>query len=235
MRVRGGDPPACSTGRSSPPPCARRLGRARAAGPRCRRRPDLAARTAAYPLGDLMVLGVAIGLLSTPGARTPSFVLLIGSIVTLFVADTAYASRSPRARTSTAASSTACGCPRTSRWPRRALHGRCARWSRRTPSPSPGSADPAVPARPGDAHRAGARADRRRPVEHRRRAARDRLRHAVAARAVAARVGRAGARPRQRGPGQARGRAQLPRRARPAHRPPQPAPVRRAARGALGR
>ena len=47
--------------------------------------------TAAYPLGDLVVLGVAIGLLSTPGARTPSFVLLIASIVILFVADTAYA------------------------------------------------------------------------------------------------------------------------------------------------
>ena len=49
--------------------------------------------TAAYPLGDLVVLGVAIGLLSTPGARTPSFMLLIASIVTLFVADTAYAFR----------------------------------------------------------------------------------------------------------------------------------------------
>ncbi|HEU0243339.1 MAG TPA: EAL domain-containing protein [Candidatus Limnocylindrales bacterium] len=47
--------------------------------------------TAAYPLGDLMVLGVAIGLLATPGARTPSFVMLISSIVLLFVADTAYA------------------------------------------------------------------------------------------------------------------------------------------------
>ena len=47
--------------------------------------------TAAYPLGDLVILGVAIGLLSTPGARTTSFVLLIASIVTLFVADTAYA------------------------------------------------------------------------------------------------------------------------------------------------
>ena len=47
--------------------------------------------TAAYPLGDLMVLGVAIGLLATPGARTPSFVLLISSIVLLFVADAAYA------------------------------------------------------------------------------------------------------------------------------------------------
>ena len=47
--------------------------------------------TAAYPLGDLVILGVAIGLLSTPGARTPSFVLLIASIVILFVADTAYA------------------------------------------------------------------------------------------------------------------------------------------------
>ena len=49
--------------------------------------------TAAYPLGDLVVLGVAIGLLSTPGARTPSFVLLISSIVIMFVADTAYASQ----------------------------------------------------------------------------------------------------------------------------------------------
>ena len=49
--------------------------------------------SAAYPLADLVVLGVAIGLLSTPGARTPSFVMLIASIVTLFVADTVYASQ----------------------------------------------------------------------------------------------------------------------------------------------
>jgi diguanylate cyclase (GGDEF)-like protein len=47
--------------------------------------------SAAYPLGDLLVLGVAIGLIATPGARTPSFVMLITSIAMLFVADTAYA------------------------------------------------------------------------------------------------------------------------------------------------
>jgi diguanylate cyclase (GGDEF)-like protein len=45
----------------------------------------------AYPLGDVLVIGVAIGLLATPGARTPSFLLLITSLGLLFVADTAYA------------------------------------------------------------------------------------------------------------------------------------------------
>jgi diguanylate cyclase (GGDEF)-like protein len=47
--------------------------------------------SAAYPLGDLIALGVAIGLVATPGARTPSFVMLISAIVMLFVADTVYA------------------------------------------------------------------------------------------------------------------------------------------------
>ena len=44
-----------------------------------------------YPLADLLLIGVAIGLLTTPGARTMSFRLLLGSLVTLLVADQIYA------------------------------------------------------------------------------------------------------------------------------------------------
>jgi diguanylate cyclase len=47
--------------------------------------------SAAYPLADLVVVGAAIGLLATPGARTPSFVLLVGSLLLLFAADVGYA------------------------------------------------------------------------------------------------------------------------------------------------
>ena len=42
--------------------------------------------TLAYPLGDLILIGVAMGLLTTPGARTSSFRLLMGSLVLLLVA-----------------------------------------------------------------------------------------------------------------------------------------------------
>ena len=45
----------------------------------------------AYPLADLLLIGVAMGLLTTPGARTPSFRLLGLSLVALLVADQIYA------------------------------------------------------------------------------------------------------------------------------------------------
>jgi diguanylate cyclase (GGDEF)-like protein len=45
----------------------------------------------AYPVTDLLVIGVAMGLLTTPGARTTSFRLLAGSLVILVAADLAYA------------------------------------------------------------------------------------------------------------------------------------------------
>jgi diguanylate cyclase (GGDEF)-like protein len=44
-----------------------------------------------YPLADLLLIGVAMGLLTTPGARTTSFRLLLASLVTLLVADQVYA------------------------------------------------------------------------------------------------------------------------------------------------
>jgi len=44
-----------------------------------------------YPLADLLLIGVAMGLLTTPGARTASFRLLMASLVTLLVADQIYA------------------------------------------------------------------------------------------------------------------------------------------------
>jgi diguanylate cyclase (GGDEF)-like protein len=44
----------------------------------------------AYPVGDLLALGVVIGLLATPGARTPSFVFLIVGVTSMFVADVLY-------------------------------------------------------------------------------------------------------------------------------------------------
>ncbi len=47
--------------------------------------------TLAYPLGDLILIGVAMGLLTTPGARTSSFRLLMASLVLLLVADQIYA------------------------------------------------------------------------------------------------------------------------------------------------
>ncbi|HSW42399.1 MAG TPA: EAL domain-containing protein [Patescibacteria group bacterium] len=46
--------------------------------------------SAAYPLGDLVIVGAAIGLLAAPGARTASMALLIASVVLLFVADVTY-------------------------------------------------------------------------------------------------------------------------------------------------
>ncbi len=44
-----------------------------------------------YPVADLILIGVAMGLLTTPGARTPSFRLLGVSLVLLLVADQIYA------------------------------------------------------------------------------------------------------------------------------------------------
>ncbi len=45
----------------------------------------------AYPLADLLLIGVAMGLLTTPGARTVSFRLLLLSLVLLLFADHVYA------------------------------------------------------------------------------------------------------------------------------------------------
>ena len=45
----------------------------------------------AYPLGDLIVIGVAIGMLATPGARSPAFGLLVASLVVMFAGDVVYA------------------------------------------------------------------------------------------------------------------------------------------------
>jgi diguanylate cyclase (GGDEF)-like protein len=45
----------------------------------------------AYPIADLLLIGVAMGLLTTPGARTTSFRLLGTSLVLLLVADQVYA------------------------------------------------------------------------------------------------------------------------------------------------
>jgi diguanylate cyclase len=46
---------------------------------------------ASYPLGDLVVIGVAIGMLSTPGPRGVSFGLLVGMMAMLFTADVLFA------------------------------------------------------------------------------------------------------------------------------------------------
>ncbi len=45
----------------------------------------------AYPVGDLILIGVAMGLLATPGARTPSFLLLAASLACVLAADQIYA------------------------------------------------------------------------------------------------------------------------------------------------
>jgi diguanylate cyclase (GGDEF)-like protein len=45
----------------------------------------------AYPIADLLLIGVAMGLLTTPGARTSSFGMLAVSLVALLVADQIYA------------------------------------------------------------------------------------------------------------------------------------------------
>ena len=45
----------------------------------------------AYPVADLLVIGVAMGLLTTPGARTSAFRMLGFSLVALLVADQIYA------------------------------------------------------------------------------------------------------------------------------------------------
>ena len=45
----------------------------------------------AYPIGDLILIGVAMGLLATPGARTPSFLLIAASLTCVLVADQIYA------------------------------------------------------------------------------------------------------------------------------------------------
>jgi diguanylate cyclase (GGDEF)-like protein len=47
--------------------------------------------SAAYPLGDLILIGVAIGLVATPGSRTPAFVLLVAGVAAQFAMDVAYA------------------------------------------------------------------------------------------------------------------------------------------------
>ena len=47
--------------------------------------------TLAYPVADLILIGVAMGLLTTPGARTPSFQMLALSLGLMLVADQIYA------------------------------------------------------------------------------------------------------------------------------------------------
>ena len=47
--------------------------------------------TLAYPVADLVLIGVAMGLLTTPGARTASFRFLATSLAVLLVADQIYA------------------------------------------------------------------------------------------------------------------------------------------------
>jgi diguanylate cyclase (GGDEF)-like protein len=44
----------------------------------------------AYPIGDLILIGVAMGLLATPGARTPAFLMLAASLACLLAADQIY-------------------------------------------------------------------------------------------------------------------------------------------------
>ena len=44
----------------------------------------------AYPIGDLLLIGMALGLVMTPGARSISFRLLIGSLVLMLAADLAF-------------------------------------------------------------------------------------------------------------------------------------------------
>jgi len=46
---------------------------------------------AAYPMGDLIIIGVAIGLVATPGPRGASFALLVAGLLLQFGADTLYA------------------------------------------------------------------------------------------------------------------------------------------------
>ena len=41
----------------------------------------------AYPIGDLLLIGLALGLVMTPGARSPSFGLLVANLVVLLVGD----------------------------------------------------------------------------------------------------------------------------------------------------
>jgi diguanylate cyclase (GGDEF)-like protein len=48
----------------------------------------------AYPIVDLILIGVAMGLLTTPGARTPAFALLGASLISLVIADVIYALQS---------------------------------------------------------------------------------------------------------------------------------------------
>jgi diguanylate cyclase (GGDEF)-like protein len=45
----------------------------------------------AYPLGDLLAIGVAVGMLATPGPRGPSFVLLLIGLALQFTGDQVYA------------------------------------------------------------------------------------------------------------------------------------------------
>ena len=45
----------------------------------------------AYPIADIILIGVAMGLLTPPGARTASFAMLGASLATLVVADMVYA------------------------------------------------------------------------------------------------------------------------------------------------
>jgi len=47
----------------------------------------------AYPLADLLLIGVAFTFLATPGSRSPSFVLLVASLGTILVADVVFAAQ----------------------------------------------------------------------------------------------------------------------------------------------
>ncbi len=53
--------------------------------------PTSLAISLAYPIADLLLIGMAMGLITTPGARTPSFRLLGASLLLLLVADQIYA------------------------------------------------------------------------------------------------------------------------------------------------
>ena len=128
----------------------------------------------AYPVADLLLIGVAMGLLTTPGARTPAFRMLGLSLVALLVADQIYAFQNLD-------ESYVAGGAARQRLPHR-LHpvrdGRRASVDAAADRPGPGRGHLARPGpddlpRRGDGHRPAAGHDRpgrgRRPRRHRRR------------------------------------------------------------------
>ena len=113
--------------------------------------------SAAYPLGDILLLAAAVRLAVDNGKRAPAFYLLVGSIVSLLAVDSAYNYRLLTDAYNHQLATTSAGSPSTSSGAQPPSIPRCARWRNRRSSRARGSRPSVWDCSPGHADRPGVR------------------------------------------------------------------------------